>query len=95
MPFGEQTTAIGHMVEKKSHQLRGGWQGGALISELIDIGEVSTGGGKFSHSTRPLGRWRGKAPKHSWKPWSLGESDIDHKGSWRHDLHRGEVVHVG
>ena len=68
MPFEEQTATIGDIVEKepyvdglpRSSYLQGGWRDGAIINEFRDIGEVITGRGKISYSTRPLGRWRGE-----------------------------------
>ena len=73
-PLGEQTATIGDVVEKESHggglprssYLRGGWRGGTIINELTNTSEVITNRGMISCSTRPLGRWRGEAPKHPW-----------------------------
>ena len=65
MRFREQTATMGDVVGKESRgggfprlsHLRGEWRGGALISELKDISEVSNDRGKISHSPCPLDKW--------------------------------------
>ena len=65
MSFVEQTATICDVIGKESHggglprssHLRSGRRGGALISELTDIGEASIDRGKIDHFSRPLGRW--------------------------------------